>query len=161
MRRRKLRWVVAGLAVALVAVGAVVLSLWPNPSRRITRENFELIQKGMTLAEAEAILGLPGDYRTGPGEDLAVGSEGWSWDPEEESVPDADWLVVEPDGSMMDSLGPYYVWISDTAQIHLRFDEDDSLINRSFYPRRRLDQPPLGNLRWRLKRQWHRWFTEP
>jgi hypothetical protein len=60
MQRRKLGWVLAGLAV-VVAVGAVVL--WPRPDR-ITLEHFEQVAEGMTLAEVEAILGPPGDYRS-------------------------------------------------------------------------------------------------
>jgi hypothetical protein len=157
MRRRKLLVALAGLAV-VIAVATVVL--WPRSSSRITRENFARIKQGMSRGEVEAILGTPGDYRTGTGEDLAAGSEGRSGYPEDESVRDGDWLVVEPDGSMMDSLGPRYVWISDTAQVQLRFDEDGRLIDRSFDPRRRLYQPPLENLLWRAKRQWHRWFPE-
>jgi hypothetical protein len=155
VRRRKL---LVALACLAVVVGAGVVVLWPRSSSRITRENFARIKEGMSRGQVEAILGAPGDYRTGTGEDLAAGSEGWSWYPEDESVRDGDWLVVEPDGSMMDSLGQRYVWVSDTAQIQLRFSEDGPLIDRSFYPRRRLYQPPLDNLLWRAKRQWHRWF---
>jgi hypothetical protein len=61
MRRRKLRWVLAGLAVLLLAVGGFVL--WPRPNR-VARENFDRIREGMTRAEVEAILGPPGDYQT-------------------------------------------------------------------------------------------------
>jgi hypothetical protein len=64
MRRRKLLVALAGLAV-VVAVGVVVL--WP-PEDRITEANLERIKEGMTQAEVEAILGPPGDYRTGHGE---------------------------------------------------------------------------------------------
>jgi hypothetical protein len=57
--------VLAGLAV-VVAAGAVVL--WPRLPSRITRENFDRLKKGMSRAEVEAILGPPGDCRTGRGE---------------------------------------------------------------------------------------------
>src|SRR6516162_2477131 len=63
MRRRTLLVVLVGLAV-VVAVGAVVL--WPQPPSRITRENYDRIREGMSRAEAQAILGPPGDYTTGP-----------------------------------------------------------------------------------------------
>jgi hypothetical protein len=155
MRRRT---VLVALAVLAVVGAAGVVVVWPQQPSRITRDNFDRIRDGMGHVQVEAILGPPGDYRTGTGEDLASGSEGWSWYPEGESVRDGDWLVVEPDGSMMDSLGPRYVWISDTAQVQLRFDEDGPLIDRSFNPGRRLYQSPLDNLLWRAKRQWHRWF---
>jgi hypothetical protein len=69
MRRRKLLVALVGLAV-VVAAGAVVL--WPQaaPPSRVTRENYDCIQEGMTRAEVEAILGPPGDYRTGLGESV-------------------------------------------------------------------------------------------
>jgi hypothetical protein len=62
MRTRKLWWVGAGLApVALVAVGAIVLPPQGDP---IVRGKCQQLRTGMTMAEAEAILGLPGDYST-------------------------------------------------------------------------------------------------
>jgi hypothetical protein len=61
MRRRTLLVALAGLAV-MVAAG--VGALWPRPSR-VTGENFDRIEKGMSRAEIEAVLGPPGDYRTG------------------------------------------------------------------------------------------------
>jgi hypothetical protein len=83
VRRRKLLVALAGLAVV---VAAVVVVLWPRPDR-ITQENYDRIRvgglwgedwathdnrapvkKGMTRTEVEAILGPPGDYRTGLGE---------------------------------------------------------------------------------------------
>src|SRR5262249_54020078 len=61
MRRRTLLVTLAGLAV-VVAAGAGVL--WPRAESGITVENFRRIREGMTLAEAIAILGPPGDYST-------------------------------------------------------------------------------------------------
>jgi hypothetical protein len=63
MRRRKLRWVLVGLAVLLLAAGASVAR--PRPDR-ITRENCGRVHEGMSESEVEAILGSAGDYRTGP-----------------------------------------------------------------------------------------------
>jgi hypothetical protein len=61
MRRRTLLAALAGLAV-VVAAGAWLL--WPRQDR-ITPENLDRIELGMTRAEVEAILGgPPGDYRT-------------------------------------------------------------------------------------------------
>jgi hypothetical protein len=56
MRRRKLRWVVAGPAVALLAVGGFVL--WPRPPvPGLTRDNFDRVRVGMTSPQVEALLG--------------------------------------------------------------------------------------------------------
>ena len=60
MRRRKL---LVALAVGVVVAAAAVV-LWPRPDR-ITQENCDRIEKGMSQAEVEAILGgPPGDYTT-------------------------------------------------------------------------------------------------
>jgi hypothetical protein len=56
MRRRKLRWAVAGLTVALLAAGAFLL--WPRP-QMATSENFRRIPLHATRREVEAILGAP------------------------------------------------------------------------------------------------------
>src|ERR1700722_8910984 len=78
MRSRKLRWMLVGL-VALIAAGAFVL--WPeNRLDRVTRENYERLHKGMSQADVDAILGPPGDYRTGPTRNWKFASDGWdSW----------------------------------------------------------------------------------
>jgi hypothetical protein len=59
MRRRKLRWVPAGLAIGLVGVVAFVA--WPRPDP-IRVENFHLLGVGMGKPEVYAVLGLPGEY---------------------------------------------------------------------------------------------------
>jgi hypothetical protein len=59
MRRRKLALALAVLAVVVAAV--IVLS--PRPGR-VTEANFRRIQRGMTLAEAKAILGEPTNVLT-------------------------------------------------------------------------------------------------
>jgi hypothetical protein len=51
------RRVLSGLLAMLVVLGVCVWALWPQSA--ITRENAAKIQKGMTLAEVEAILGEP------------------------------------------------------------------------------------------------------
>ena len=56
MRRRKLLAALAGFI--LFAAGAFLLIPVPTLSR-VTRENYDRIERGMTLAELEAILGPP------------------------------------------------------------------------------------------------------
>src|SRR6516162_7726428 len=53
------------LPVSLAALGLAAWLLWPRTA--ITPENAEKVQRGMTLAEVEAILGGPArDDATGP-----------------------------------------------------------------------------------------------
>lgn len=60
-RRRR----IAFLTVVVIALCGFAFAFRPSESR-VTRENFDRIRKGMSRAEVEAILGTPGDYRTGP-----------------------------------------------------------------------------------------------
>jgi hypothetical protein len=139
MRRRTLLAALAGLAV-LVAAGVVVL--WPRSSSRITRENFDRIKVGMSLAEVETILGAPGDYTTGPYDEFS---------PDLYSGGDLDWARA----TKVD-------WWSDTSGVTVVFDVSGS-VQGSFFDRcHRAEQGPLANLLWRAKRQWHghRWFPE-
>ena len=55
--------------VAVVAVSAVAVVLWPTPpSGRITFANYERIRDGMSEAEVNELLGgPPGEYRSEPG----------------------------------------------------------------------------------------------
>jgi hypothetical protein len=64
MPRRLLGVLVVSVLVLLaVAVKPILL---PAGNPRLTQENFERIKEGMQMKEVEAILGPPGDYRTGP-----------------------------------------------------------------------------------------------
>jgi hypothetical protein len=149
----KLRWLLAGLA--LVTLGVFVL--WPRPGR-ITRESFQWLRVGMSRPELEAILGPPGDYRTGVGEraifDGAGKSLGWSTDR------DTYELWPKP-GEYLTDEGPekWGVWISDSIEIQLTLDAFGVLPGLSAYDRR-MTQGPLDNFLWRAKRQWRRWFPE-
>jgi hypothetical protein len=130
MRGHKLLVALAGLAVAVA--GAAVVP-WPRQNR-ITRENFERIEQGMSRSQVESILGLPGDYRTGPSAYVEV-------------LPDYIPTRME--------------WWTDTLVIIIEFDEAGLAYE---YHRLRLggtvQQSPVTNYIWRLKRQWHRWFPE-
>src|SRR6516164_10518508 len=109
MRRRTLLVVLAGLA-GLVA--AVVVVLWPRPSLRITLENCKRIREGMSRAEVEAILGPPGDYRTGPGETGHGSTENmfWTLDSPDVARGGMHWSNV----SQSDP-GLWAIWLSDSA----------------------------------------------
>jgi hypothetical protein len=134
MRRRKLLAAV-GLAV-VVAAGMVVL--WPraNQPDRVTEENYDRIQHGMTRTEVEAILGSPGDYTTGPT------------------------LVRYPDGR---SARHSYVsdrWVTDSLVVYVSFDDSDRVWHSFTLPNLRHERGLLDSLLWRAKRLWRRWFPE-
>jgi hypothetical protein len=61
------RWLVPALVVSVLVLLAVAVKpiLFPAGNPRLTQENFDRIKEGMSREEAEAILGPPGDYRTG------------------------------------------------------------------------------------------------
>jgi hypothetical protein len=161
MRRRKLLAAVVGLAV-LVAVG--VFALWPQAGR-VTRENYQRIRIGMTLAEVETILGPPGDYRSGRGETDYGGDDGpayWQVDPEPYPKPlvwgNTHWSTKEGD-SWPSRKGRWGVWVSDSAIISVIVDDAEHVVEM-YASNRRMTQSFFDNLLWRAKRQWRRWFPE-
>jgi hypothetical protein len=135
MRRRKLIAAV-GLAV-LVAVGAVVL--WPRTDR-VTREKFDLLRVGMSRVQVQVILGPPGDSSTVETAydhyDAAVGK----WHPAVSDAAD--------------------IWQTDAAEIAVSYSESGTVSGATYSTGCRLDDGPLGNLLWRAKRQWRRWFPK-
>jgi hypothetical protein len=142
MRRRKLLGALAGLAV-VVAAGVIVM--WPR-AERVTRANYDRIQIGMSRAEVEAILGSPGDYTT-------VDRERTGDREGRRSIGELS--------DLLDSLrGHREHWDGDLVTIGVRFDEAGNLTNAGCEPYRPINHGPIGNLLWRLTRQWHRWFPE-
>jgi hypothetical protein len=154
MQRRTLLVALAGLA--LVVAAAVVLVL-PRPSQ-VKWENINRIQKGMTRAEVEAILGPPGDYRTRFGQ-TADGSgeeDGWIPDPDEYSPAIATWH----DGAGENPFGKFAgeaTWVGDTVVVLVVIDDTGRVLETDTVERRRLGGTILS-LFWRAKRLWHRWF---
>jgi hypothetical protein len=140
MRRRKLLVALAALAV-VVAVGT--FTLWPRP-HRFTREDCRRVREGMTRAEVEALLGPPGDYRTGP-----VDYDGGF-------VP----LKITP--LTMPQITPLSEdivrWTGDSAYIAVLFDSAGCVQTWYVVPTSKTAQSPLGALLWRAERQWRRWF---
>jgi hypothetical protein len=167
MQRRKLRWVLAGLALGLVA-----FALWPvRPPApdRITQENFDRIQEGMTCAEVEALLGgPPGDYRSVETESIGrfIGPE---------DIDPGECARCDPEDPCS-----RVAWIGNDGIIRVQFSsgvvtlEDwGGLIGRplgaiptrphlsaQFFRTARKERGSLDRLLWRVKRQWRRWFPE-
>jgi hypothetical protein len=132
MRRRKLRWVLAGLAVVLVGVVALVAWLRLNPLRV---ENFQLLRVGMSKPEVYAVLGLPGDYLTRDAE----------YDDSAAKV-----LAQAPQFSHKEGVE---VWKGDQVVFWVQFDTEGRVSGATCIPLRVTDHGPLGNLLWRIKYQ--------
>jgi hypothetical protein len=139
----------AGLVV-LLAAGAFVAC----PPERVTRANFYRIAPGMSRAEVEAILGPPGDYRTGLGETASpIDGDG---------LPDEEW---EDTGSewhdlpMFRGVAKAGTWVGDSVQIHIDIDGDERVLRSTALGRRRT-QGAFDGLLWRVHRQWRKWFPE-
>jgi hypothetical protein len=125
----------AGLVV-LVGLAAVVL--WPPPSR-VTRENYDRIQAGMSRAEVDAILGPPGDYRTGPTRD----GGGYRWRYIDESP--KGWNCF---------------WRADTCDVSVSFDTSGRVEQQLFNPDEKTKQGAIHDLLWRIERARLKWFAE-
>jgi hypothetical protein len=133
VRRRKL---LLGTLAGLVALaGAAALAQWPRPER-VTPENYARIRVGMSRAEVYAILGTPGDYTTG---DVAPSG----------TRPQLGW---HQQGTSMEQ------WTGDRAVIGVYFDGTGNVVSGVCFLLQPVDHGPLGNLLWRLKRLWRRWF---
>ena len=64
--------------------------------------------------------------------------------PHDESIP---WTCSDSPG-----------WMSDEAFVGLDFVASVGVAAKVFTPLRRVDHGALGNLVWRAKRQWRKWF---
>jgi hypothetical protein len=120
----------------LAVLTAGVAMLRPRPEQdRITPANFERIQRGMTRAEVEAILGPPGDFQT------------------RESF-----VYIHP----MSKRSPPHIWedwITDTCGITVVFDPEAGLVDEigilQLHP---MEQPLFEALLSPFRRVWRRWF---
>jgi hypothetical protein len=140
MRRRKLLVALAGLAV-VVAAGALLLSRFHQD--RLTFENLNSLYEGMSLADVVAILGPPGDYRTGDTFYAKAPELAWQ---------SPIWQKPRDYGNSIEGRS------NDRAKICLSVDSSGRLASGTYSPMRTVDHGFWGNLRWRLERQWKRWF---
>jgi hypothetical protein len=140
-RRRLLVALVVGLGL-LVAVGAFVLRPRSDPGWRITQANYNRVVFGMSWEQVEGILGPAGDYRT--------------YKPNVDRV-----YPALPRPPHVHVRGPGHIWNDDRGE----WVNDSFIINIGFYSgtvssirMKMIDHGPLGNLYWRVKRQWQEWF---
>jgi hypothetical protein len=155
MRKHK-RKLLAAVALALVVMA--VLAVRPRPDR-VTVANFDRIKWRMSRAELEAILGPPGDYRTGPSGLPKYGSyrSGPPPLPANWGAPvgaqSADWMEAfasHPEPSPL-------FWYADQYKISVTFGPHGvlSVDIQPLYPR---EQGRLENLTWRFRRLWWQLF---
>jgi hypothetical protein len=155
MRRRwLLRVLAAGL---LLLVTALAFVLWPPASlTRITRENFDRIEYGMSPAEVEAILGPPGDYRSGP---VLIAWPGVRHTGlREEEVVVGTYQRGMESAFDPDSGYSFRWWRADTFVLHVEFSPESEVIYKRGWDAWRVKEGLLDDLLWRLKRHWRRWF---
>jgi hypothetical protein len=121
VRRRRQRWPV--LLALLVAFGALAVAFVCLPYRsRVTRENCERIQKGMTEAEVRSILGKPWD-------DSLLDPEGRY--PNEKTLVVYD-LERESEQPYLGKWRSSY-WMGDDAGVCVYFDHDGGVIGARGY----------------------------
>ena len=123
------RWVAflwrAGCVALLVAVG-ILLCI---PVARIDQETCSRIQPGMTLAEAEQIIGAPPGWYDGVRE-------------------------IRTDAPGRKGGNPY--WVGSRGEIVLDLDANDRVVKATFCPATVLDRPPLDFVVDRLVSRWFR-----
>jgi hypothetical protein len=122
------KYLLAVLAVCLLLVG-ILVSLTPPRPCPVTKTGYERIEKGMSLAQVEEILGGPeGDYRTRPV------------------------LTLLPSGVGL----PWAVWQGDAGTAEVSFDRSGSVTLKRFLEAEPPRPGLIETLRWRLERRWDR-----
>jgi hypothetical protein len=111
-KRKKVLGLVA--VVALAELAGAIAGRASRPPHRINLDGYERIQVDTTLAEVEAVVGVPpGDYAEKPGHEYE------------------DWLLHRSGYPVdQESLRPGYVkyWKSDAGIMRVHFDEEDGLV---------------------------------
>jgi len=105
-RRRASQWFAAG---TLAAIASVFLVLWLRPDgSKITMENYEKLEAGMTIPRIRSILGPEGDYS---------GSVGRSWTDVVRN------RLAAPQGGE----SPTYVWYGERVSIGIWTNESGTV----------------------------------
>jgi hypothetical protein len=109
---KRRRWIALGL-VNLAVVLAVGWRMMPRTGPRLQVENYQFVQRGMTLPEVEALLGgPPGNYGQYPNGATSMTCEGVIY-------------------SGMPTLATERVWCDDNTRYEIFFDpQDDRVLAR-------------------------------
>jgi hypothetical protein len=133
---RKTKW--KALA-ASVLIAAVTYMTWPRPAR-VTPANCLQVRYAARLADVEAVVGPPGDYRLGPTRPAS---------------PYAGWSESRPGSA---GSGQTLVWKGDAAMLTATVGRDGSVLTLSYRPAERIGGGPGMDLAWLAVRLWDRWF---
>jgi hypothetical protein len=185
MPRRKLLAVMAGLAVVVAAgtptlaglavvaaAGAIVFALWPEPSSRITSENFDRRRRrklllglvGVAVVVVAGVVVLwpsritPENYeriRVGMSRAEVYAILGPPGDYSTYDAPSYEFRCLGPPPPL-----PMEEWLGNRARIGVFFDGAGNVASARCFLLNPVAQSPLGNLLWRAQRQWDRWFPE-
>jgi hypothetical protein len=132
-KRKRLR-VLAGVAVVLAAGTGYLL--WPRTDR-ITQENFGRVHAGMSRREVEAVLGKPGDYRSG------------------RTSHDPPWIKAAV-GEPLE----WVQWEGDAGAALVGYDSSGSVRKELFLAATPLKLTPLDRLGWRIGQLLERWIPD-
>jgi hypothetical protein len=140
MTRRTRRLLLFGLSAALGAILLAVWLVWPRTVSAIILSNAAKIRPGMTLVEAEAILGGPArDECTGPTKFIYSEAE------TRKTFTRGTLPGLDDRHAWLASL----VWRSDHARVQIGLTQDHRVAWLGAYPVRRYDEGPLDRLcRW-------------
>jgi hypothetical protein len=138
----------------MVAVVAFVLC--PRADR-LTRENYDCIREGMSRAEVEAILGLPGDRSSGPLQPIGPRPH---WHVLDTGIlPDSEGRIAEAfraEGQTVEE----DEWRNDHLIVRVYFFPNSIVWGMNHQEVALADRPALDNLLWRAKRLWRKWFPD-
>jgi hypothetical protein len=70
------------------------------------------------------------------------------------------WRPDCDEASIFDTGTKHQVWDGNAAEIQVLYSKTCTVKAAQYHDNIRRDNGALGNLRWRLQRQWHRWFPE-
>jgi hypothetical protein len=132
VRRRTLLVALAGLAA--LAVALYLLSNRPS----VTLQSYQRLRMGMTWKEITSTLGPPGDYTTCPTVRTSEVLSEFSWPP--------------------NGVREVVRWDGDDVSLDIGVDAFGRLVGCQCRLSHRLEQSRLDNIRWLVRRQWHRWF---
>jgi hypothetical protein len=115
-----------------------VLAVWSflvqPPQQWLGWYHYEGVQTGIKRTEVEAIMGQPGDYRSG------------------QTLIDLDLKYGLPPG--WTGVG----WVNDRWVFVVTFDDNGRVGSKFLRDNQLVPQSRIENLLWRTKRQWRKWF---
>jgi hypothetical protein len=155
-RKRRL----VGAVIFAVAGIPVAFMLWPLPPSRVTKTNFDRIWlvtdrwsgeriEGVDREAVEAVLGPPGDYRTGPRLTPIRSSTQRTFN---STYP--TWFRVHsfPPVPPLTCL----IWQSDTLDIYVFVDASGQVHDKHWVDAMPAEYDDIDYLLWRTKHQWRR-----